>query len=162
MENFYLRNKDKIWFVLVSVFLTWVVGKILDSILIRINVGTFLNKIIWFLDYKVSVLSVFLSVTFSVFIFRMWRFVKVKRRRFKVIKATYGAGNHWLDITNELNDAVFDNKLSIVMSNNIAGDPLYGHQKSGKITYEYDGEKFERTFIEGQVIVLPNTQTTSI
>ena len=95
------------------------------------------------------------GVVSAIFIYKIFQAHRVKKRRLKIIHASYGFDNYWLNITNELNKSVINNSLKIVLSNNIAGDPIYGHQKIGNITYGYDGKIYTQKYIEGETIILP-------
>jgi hypothetical protein len=72
----------------------------------------------------------------------------------KIIKATYGSGETFLDITDQLNKLVNKGKLKIVLNNDIAGDPTPGSVKVGKIKYELNGKIFEKDYTENDTVEL--------
>jgi len=57
-----------------------------------------------------------------------------------ILQAAYGGGDQWLDVTKNLNDAVQNGRLSMLVGNAIAGDPRLGKPKSIRVTYLEDGQ----------------------
>ena len=158
MQKFWIKNKDKLWTLPVLAILSWIFNKLLDflhSNLITIDVHGFISAVVNFLNYKISILSIISGFLGVIFVYKIFERIKTSKRKLRIIKAVYGRDLVWLDITNELNRAVENDKLIIVLSNNIAGDPLVGVQKIGVIKYQYDGKIEEETFIEGVTINLP-------
>lgn len=72
-----------------------------------------------------------------------------------IIRATYGTEKDARDVTKELRKLIRKGKLSVVASNNIAGDPTPGYPKVLKIEYGYKGQKRTRAFDEGEKVELP-------
>ncbi len=108
------------------------------------------------LNIKVPVYSILLFILIAWLIFKFIRILTLSRRRFKIIKAEYGSGTTFVDITNQLNNFVIDNKISVLLTNSIAGlDPTPGVVKVAKIKYELNGKKFDKKIIEGKIINLP-------
>jgi len=84
------------------------------------------------------------------------RKIKVSRQKLKIMSAKYYSDDsHSMDITSELNNAIQDNQLKIVLSNNIAGDPHHGIIKKGKIKYKIDRQEKEKEYKERELIELP-------
>jgi len=65
-------------------------------------------------------------------------------------KAEYGAQEKWLDVTDVITAACGDNGLSIVASNDIAGDPIGGVPKVLRVSYRVDGESKAVEVPEGE------------
>jgi hypothetical protein len=78
-----------------------------------------------------------------------------RKRKLRIIDAWYGTGINRINITRELNNSIFDNKLKIVLSNNIAGDPLFGKEKEGLVKYVFNKQEFEKKYKENEIIDLP-------
>jgi len=74
---------------------------------------------------------------------------------FKIIKAIYGVQDHNKDVTAELVSSMVDNKLDIMATNAIAGDPAPGTPKFLEIEYENDSVRYTRKFNESSQVVLP-------
>jgi hypothetical protein len=72
-----------------------------------------------------------------------------------IISAKYGAGNTWRDVSKQLTEKIRDNSLSIVASNDIAGDPFFGVVKSLRVDYVLDGERRTAQAQEGQWLHIP-------
>jgi len=80
----------------------------------------------------------------------------MKNGRLIINKAKYFADdNNTKDITKIISTLVFDNKLDIVASNNIDGDPKFGRKKYLYINYEFDGSNKDILVKEGERIVIP-------
>ncbi len=158
MKKWFLKNKGYIF----NGILILIIFEISKSIIPFNKIpdgGTIFNLLIKVIGIRVSIeIPVFyalLFVVFAIVILRVSKKFKIRNRKFRIIKATYGTPGNLIDITRELNDAVIDNKLKIVLSNNIAGDPQVGTVKKGWITYRYNGKEFNREFTENGVIDLP-------
>lgn len=105
---------------------------------------------------KVPIYSILLFVLIVLFIYRLILKVILRHRNFKIIKAEYGSGNGWSNITNQLNDLTVDNKLDIILSNAICGyDPVPHTLKIGKITYQLDKKTFTKKYKEEERVKLP-------
>jgi hypothetical protein len=73
-----------------------------------------------------------------------------------ILSAEYGAGNHVMDVTQQLNNKITNNSISIQVSNaEMGGDPAYGFQKTLSITYSYMNQKNTTTVKEGDYLVIP-------
>ena len=78
-----------------------------------------------------------------------------KPKELIIISAQYGAKDQWLDVTEQIQKKVHDNRLSIYASNNIAGDPLFGYPKRLKVDYVMDGVKAKARILEGMKLEIP-------
>jgi len=76
--------------------------------------------------------------------------------KLRIIKAIYGTPpDKVIDITENLNKDIVDNKLSRTVSNDIAGDPNKGAKKSLEIEYKIGNKIIQKRYTEGEVINLP-------
>jgi len=71
---------------------------------------------------------------------------------FAVVKAQYGAGEKWVDVTDKVTNAVKDGTLTMVASNGNFGDPIEGIAKSLKVIVNYNG--VELTFTADENVTL--------
>jgi hypothetical protein len=60
-----------------------------------------------------------------------------------------------MDVVAELNDRIRGGSLKIVASNQMAGDPDFGHVKSLTVVYRFGGAIQTNQFREGDVVILP-------
>jgi len=60
---------------------------------------------------------------------------------FTVIKAEYGAGDKWIDVTKQATEAVQNDRLSMRADNSL-GDPILGTKKQLKVTYLLGGKEY--------------------
>lgn len=161
MKKWIQKNKDFIFATAVGGVLAFLAVEILKSIFGFLNRsrGGLFKFLVGLSNISVNVplLYLLLFVVLAFAFYRISKRVKIRKRRFRVIKGTYGSADKSYDITQELNNAVVDNKLKLVLSNNIAGDPHVGVVKTGRIKYEFDGRKYEKEYTEGDVIDLPHT-----
>jgi hypothetical protein len=155
MQKIYLKIKDHWLFWVITIFLGAILGKIISNI--NFNAKGFLLFLLNILKIKIPIAGLLLGAFIAWFSIIFYRKVFVfRRRRLKILRAYYGLGDKFIDITNELNEAIIDNKLNIVLSNNIAGDPYVTKVKIGKIKYQFDGKENYREYREGEVIELPS------
>lgn len=63
-----------------------------------------------------------------------WQEARNRKHSLTIIKATYGRDNKFVDITTQLNSQIDKNKLDIILSNDIAGDPIERISKIGKLS----------------------------
>ena len=106
------------------------------------------------LNYKIPVWSLALSIILVSIFYKIYRIV-TGQGELRILVARYGLDSVFFDITDKLNQAVIDNKLKIVLSNNIAGDPVPGKVKQGTVEYRLGNKKITKEYIEGNVIDLP-------
>ena len=69
----------------------------------------------------------------------------------RIIKATYGGA----DCTKELSKRVVDNKLALMVSNSIIGDPLIGIRKELVVEWTDGEQTFKDAALEGMFITIP-------
>jgi len=156
------KYKEKLGLLIIAglllIPLKILLGIILEPVLSKIWVDS-KNYITDFIKDVVTIsIPVYILVLFFVAYFLLhwgYSFAKVKRSGLQIIKAKYKTDQSSFDITRELNDAILDNKLRIILSNNIAGDPHYGVRKKGEVEYKYNGTRQTRAYIEGETIELP-------
>ncbi|MBK5294186.1 MAG: hypothetical protein JJE04_21220 [Acidobacteriia bacterium] len=72
-----------------------------------------------------------------------------------IIAAGYGAGNSRREVAKQLNDVIVDNKLHILVGNQIAGDPCPKVYKNLVVKYRYKGREHTKTFNESDDLDLP-------
>lgn len=73
-----------------------------------------------------------------------------------IIRAGYGAGNTWRDVSRQIGEKIRDNTLSIEASNEIVGDPAFGKVKTLRVEYALDGERNTAQVEEGQWLHIPS------
>jgi len=108
------------------------------------------------LTLKAPVYSLLLGLAVVWITYKVYMAIKFRKSNLQIIKATYGKDNTIVDITDQLNSMVEDNKLKTVLSNSIAGDPIFGTPKVGHVKYRFNGKELEKQYVEGEVIELPN------
>jgi len=160
--KWFTKNKDGI--------IAGVIGSIFSSILFvyllqplflraRLLLGDKSNLVLSFIVKLLTIsLPIYILITLIIaFIIslRLVEFVKTNRKGLKIVKAIYASNRNSFNITRELNNAIQGDKLLIILSNNIAGDPDYGVTKTGTVKYRYNGKIEEKKYREGEVISLP-------
>lgn len=166
MWKWYLKNKDGIWQTAIGGILVLVLYNgvpWLINNLSKLPVGNFLNTVVEVFKYKLnisfSVFSLLTSIAASLAL--LFYFKKIygnylrRNNKLKILKATYYTDKKSLDITRELNESISDDKLKIILTNEIAGDPDVGTRKKAKIIYKINGEKKEKEYQERDFIDLP-------
>lgn len=76
-------------------------------------------------------------------------------RSLLIMNASYGHGDKWLDVTNQLNAAIRDGRLQVHVGNELAGDPYPGTPKHLRATYRHGDQEQTKTFAEGEDLNLP-------
>jgi hypothetical protein len=62
--------------------------------------------------------------------------------RLRILRAYYGAGGQFINVTDALQQRVDDGRIYIRVDNyNMGGDPLPGHRKWLRVLYSYNGER---------------------
>lgn len=129
--------------------------RLINSLNIRIprNSLGFLFK-----TYSVSfsVISVFILIGLFFIVYQALWAIVFSRRKLKILSAKYGASETFVDITSELNKMVKGNKLVVLISNSISGDPLPNIGKRAIVTYENSGKKKTVEVNEGQILSIPD------
>lgn len=83
------------------------------------------------------------------------RIKKVAKNKLVIINAQYGINDKYIDVTDKLNQMIIDNKLSILASNELAGDPIIGVPKELRIKYRFnDYEQKEEIAKENETITI--------
>jgi len=72
-----------------------------------------------------------------------------------IISAQYGTDDRWRDVSRQIREKIRDNAISIKVSNDIAGDPVFGKVKTLRIEYAIDGERNTAQVREGQWLHIP-------
>jgi len=157
MNKIYIKYKDTLEGFIFSSVAAALIAELLRFFISRLSTsGDKIAKVITnIFQIKISILTVVLYVGTIMVIYRTLSAIKINSRTFRIIHATYGQSGKNVDITPELNKAIIDNKLNIVLSNNIAGDPIPGTKKTGYIEYVNKGKEYEVTYSENETIQLP-------
>lgn len=168
--KWYLKNKDAILTRTIAGLLVLFIYGIISFFIgafknVRVPTNEILQFLVVFVNYEMNIsftISVF-SITVSLILvgiflglLRKFRIKNIlNQSKLRIVKATYGTENKNVDITQELNLAIVDDKLNLLLTNNIAGDPDVGIQKIGNIIYKFDGKKFKKEVVENSPINLP-------
>ncbi len=143
----------------ITTFASGLLNKLFEPLYPRIIDGADLpNKIVWILNLlsvKIPLYSFFFGVIAVWITYKVYAMFNLSRSDLKIIKATYGTDTKKIDITNELNNAIVDNKLSILINNNIAGDPHRHQLKKAIVKYTYNGGEGDIKREEYKVLYLP-------
>ncbi len=71
----------------------------------------------------------------------------------QVVKADWGAGNRWMDVTNQVRRLLNGNGRVVVNNNTMGGDPAYGVAKTLRIRAQNSrGQSQQFTYREGDTI----------
>jgi hypothetical protein len=79
----------------------------------------------------------------------------IPTRGLGIIRAGYGAGNTFRDVSRQIRESIRDDVLSVKTSNEIAGDPLPGIVKSLRVEHVLDGRRKTAEAQEGQWLHIP-------
>ena len=110
-----------------------------------------------FMKNRLAVLRVSLLLTFAV-IFTVPAFAQYSNQvmpgpGWQVMKAEWGAGNRWRDVTNQVRILLSGNGMVTVNNQNMGGDPAVGAEKILRIqARNYQGQSRQFTFKEGSSI----------
>ena len=170
IQKTYLKIKDQWWFLILAFFIAYIITAILDKIKISdINVvylfgvrivSAPLHKvgllILELFKIQISIFSILIGLLLSLLLIRVYKKnIIFKRRKLIITDAWYGKDNQKINITRELNNAISENKLKLVLSNNIAGDPAFGVGEEACIKYIYNQKELKREYKENEVNELP-------
>jgi len=72
----------------------------------------------------------------------------------KVVKAQYGAGVKWLDVTAVATKAIHDGRLSLTAGNSLGEDPIVGTPKVLKVTYISGGRLETSSANENEILFI--------
>lgn len=153
IQSWYFKAKDN-WLFALSFFALSVFLPILLPILFKHLKLEDVSKFLNFLGYKVPIWSLLLSLLLTLMFRSLYKYI-MNSGSLEILKATYGLESTVVDITERLKGEVIDNKLKIVLSNKIAGDPVPGKIKRGIIEYKIGRRKASKEYIEGDVIDIP-------
>ncbi len=82
------------------------------------------------------------------------------RGALQIVKAEYGEGNRWRDVTSILSQQISANSVRMEVSNaTMGGDPAPAVKKSLKVDYSYQDQRRNVTVPEGAQLVLPENGT---
>lgn len=159
MKKWLIKHKDDIIKNSISGAIVLVFGMFLNFLLglVSQNQNIALNFIKELLQFSIKIPAYILILFFvvTIIISKVSNLIRDRNRKLKIIKAIYYTDMHSIDITSELNNAIEENKLKIVLSNNIAGDPHKGTLKGGRIKYKFNGQENTKEYQEGSLIQLP-------
>ena len=121
-----------------------------------------LNLIVFWVCLIVAFLSLLLLI-WSLCKFNNIRknlFIKVKDSQIEpmlqILKVIYSTSEKEINITDKINNMLLNNKLSFIVSNEIAGiDPQKGTPKIMEIKYTFKGETLKKEYKEGEKVNLP-------
>lgn len=158
VNKWYSKNKNRLEITILFFFVAYLGQRTLDW-LFDLSIANGFQRIYELITYEVTVpvSFIFLGLLFTALVIKIWKIVKIKRSKLKIIKAQYGYGNKWVDITSELNDKVSDNNLIALISNDIAGDPVPGTLKVASVHYEIGKKKVNINVNENEILKLPKT-----
>ena len=81
--------------------------------------------------------------------------------RLQILRADYGAGNRFSDVTARLNSQIQGDQLNLQVTNGtMGGDPAKGQDKILRVQYAYNGRQGQVTINEGDYIRLPGGSAT--
>ncbi len=142
---------------IVIAIIEYFVGKVLDFILkLNYSNGFFSGLIYKALSYKINVLSLLISALIVWIVYQLVVYIIRIKKKFIVIKATYGTDNIKVDFTKKLNDSIVDGGIFVYLTNSFIGsDPVHGVQKRAKVKYKLNGNVIDTEIIEGGLIQIP-------
>src|SRR6202158_1384458 len=83
-------------------------------------------------------------------------------RGLRILGASYGAGNTFVDVSQQLQSQMQNDRLDIQVSNyTMGGDPLPNEPKILRVTYEWGGVRHQVTVPENQQLSIPTQQDQS-
>lgn len=148
----------KLFWIIVTLILSYYINPILNIYLPKlvVNFGWLYSVIIKIISFNINLLALIVSVTLVFCIYKITYYIILTNKNFRIIRATYGTDNKYIDITDRLNDAIVDNKLEIQLTNNIAGkDPVPHVLKYANIKYKDVNEIIDIKVKEYETIKIP-------
>lgn len=79
----------------------------------------------------------------------------MRPRTLVITSARYGLRDHRVHVTQQLNAAIVNDKLHVLVGNQLAGDPVPNSPKDLVIEYKYKDQTFNRVVKEGDTLDLP-------
>ncbi len=79
----------------------------------------------------------------------------MRPRNLVITAARYGFRDHRVDVTKQLNDAIVNDKLHVLVGNQLAGDPSPNTPKDIVIEYRFKNQTLNKTAKEGDTLDLP-------
>jgi hypothetical protein len=80
----------------------------------------------------------------------------------QILRADYGAGNRFSDVTARLNSQIQGDQLNLQVTNyTMGGDPAVGKDKTLRIQYVYNGQQGQMVVNEGNYLRLPGGSATT-
>ncbi len=170
IQKVYLKIKDQWWFFIAASIIIPILSRIINKIKIsdisdiyffgiRIVSAPLYKATVLLLELlktKVNLFSILSGLLLSLLLIRVYkRYFIFNKRGLRIIDAWYGKNDQKINITRELNNSIVGDKLKIVLSNNIAGDPVFGIEKEGVVNYIHNKNRLEKKYKENEVIDLP-------
>ena len=165
MRKWFLKNRDIIlrntFIGLLVLVIYYKIFPWLGGIISEFPANKIVNILIDIFEYKLTIsigsflISTILSVIFISYSIKIYHNFSRRKNKLKILEATYYTDKKSLDITQELTDAIYDDKLKIVLTNEIAGDPDVGTRKKAKIIYKINDEKKEKEYLERDFVDIP-------
>jgi hypothetical protein len=84
--------------------------------------------------------------------------VNKKLQQFEIIYATYGNNDAEKNVTDILQEQIFNNKVEMIVSNRIFTDPAVNQIKTLKVKYKYGNGEFYKEFPENTTLKLPHNE----
>ena len=79
-----------------------------------------------------------------------------KPQNFRIISATYGAGNIRKDVSTKVKENIKNGRLEfLAISDHLGGDPVWGKVKEFRVKYEHDNQIREKSYREGSYVNIP-------
>ncbi|HWL44546.1 MAG TPA: hypothetical protein VNQ73_16520 [Ilumatobacter sp.] len=78
------------------------------------------------------------------------------RNRNELLKAEYGSGDVWIDVTDLVRGFIASGRTNFLVTNDLMGDdPVFGQLKQLKLVYNIDGIEQPVEYNEGTLATLP-------
>ena len=82
------------------------------------------------------------------------RIKKKDKNKLIIVEAKYGIEDKYIDVTDKLNQMIVNNKLNIIASNDLAGDPIFGKVKELRIKYKINEYEIKEEIVKERESVL--------
>lgn len=156
MKKFIFKYKDKVTEVVITGIILKFILEIIPNIIFdnKNFIFIYLMKILKF-PILIKIYHIVLFAVLWFFISWIYRKIKGSMNKLIIVEAKYYTSTQSLDITKELNELIENDRLKIVLSNNIAGDPHRHVVKNGLIRYRINGNIYKKSYREGDIIDIP-------